>query len=220
MSQQSYYIPPTFDVGSFNCPHCKAFAHQIWGEEEVSVMQFSDLQQRRYEHTLGGLKVSICTHCKNYSLWKDKSIIYPDSIPAPLPNSDLPDDIKTDFNEARTIIARSPRGAAALLRLCIQKLCKHLGESGTNINNDIKELVKKGLNPQIQKSLDIVRVIGNEAVHPGTIDLRDDVETATKLCNLINIIANAMITQPKEIDALYSTLPESKRDAIDNRDNS
>ncbi len=80
--------------------------------------------------------------------------------------------------------------------------------------------MKKGLNPQIQKSLDIVRVVGNEAVHPGTIDLRDDVETATKLCNLINIIANAMITQPKEIDALYNTLPESKRDGIEKRDNS
>jgi hypothetical protein len=38
----------------------------------------------------------------------------------------------------------------------------------------------------VQQSLDIVRVIGNDAVHPGQIDLTDDIETATKLFVLIN----------------------------------
>ena len=93
----------------------------------------------------------------------------------------MPDDIKLDYNEARTILGRSPRGAAALLRLAIQKLCKHLGQSGANINGDIKALVAAGLPPKVQEALDTVRVIGNESVHPGQIDIRDDVETAIKL---------------------------------------
>jgi hypothetical protein len=147
-------------------------------------------------------------------------MVYPDSSQAPLPNPDLPDDIKTDYEEARKIINRSPRGAAALLRLCIQKLCAFLGESGTNINSDIAALVKKGLNPKIQKSLDIVRVIGNEAVHPGTIDLRDNIEVAIQLCKIINIVADAMITQPKLIDSMYSALPEEKKEQIEKRDSS
>ena len=143
---------------------------------------------------------------------------HPDSSSTPLPNADLPEDIRTDYEEARSIINRSSRGAAALLRLCVQKLCKHLGESGKDINADIKALVKKGLNPTIQKSLDIVRVIGNAAVHPGQIDLRDRPETAVHLCQLINIIAEAMITQPKMIEELYAGLPATKRDQIQNRD--
>jgi hypothetical protein len=143
---------------------------------------------------------------------------HPDSSSAPLPNADLPEDIRTDYEEARSIINRSSRGAAALLRLCVQKLCKHLGEPGKDINADIKALVKKGLNPTIQKSLDIVRVIGNEAVHPGQIDLRDRPETAVHLCQLINIIAEAMITQPKMIEQLYAGLPATKRDQIQERD--
>jgi hypothetical protein len=145
-------------------------------------------------------------------------MIFPDSATAPLPNADLPKDNADDYSEARSIINKSPRGAAALLRLCVQKLCQHLGESGKNINADIAALVKQGLNPKIQKSLDIVRVVGNDAVHPGQIDLKDQPETATSLCQLINIIADTLITQPKLIDNLYSGLPEDKREHIAKRD--
>ena len=145
-------------------------------------------------------------------------MIYPFSGTAPLPNPDLPEDIKNDYMEARGICELSPRGSAALLRLCIQKLCKHLGEPGRDINSDIQSLVKKGLNADIQKSLDIVRVIGNESVHPGTIDLRDDPDTARILFVLVNIIANALITQPNMIAATYAIIPPNKQQGIANRD--
>ena len=145
-------------------------------------------------------------------------MIYPGSSSAPLPNPDLPEEIKTDYEEARAIISRSPRGACALLRLCVQKLCGFLGESGKDVNADIAALVKKGLNPKIQKSLDIVRVIGNEAVHPGQIDLRDQPTTATQLCSLLNVIADAMITEPNVIESLYAGHPETKLQHIEKRD--
>ncbi len=79
-------------------------------------------------------------------------------------------------------------------------------------------MVKEGLSPTIQRALDIVRVIGNDAVHPEQMDLKDDVETANKLFELVNLIAQAMITQPKETEQLYETLPEHKRKAIEDRD--
>jgi len=72
-----------------------------------------------------------------------------------------------------------------------------IGEKGENINDDIASLVKKGLPPTIQKSLDIVRVTGNNAVHPGEMNLKDDIETAASLCQLINLIADVMIIKPK-----------------------
>lgn len=145
-------------------------------------------------------------------------MIYPRVVSAPFPNSDLPEDIKTDFEEARQIASLSPKGAAALLRLAIQKLCVHLKEPGKDLNTDIGSLVKKGLPVGIQKALDIVRVIGNESVHPGQIDISDDPATTAKLFELVNIIAAKMITEPNEINKLFDGLPDGKKAAIQKRD--
>jgi len=202
---------PVFREKSFNCPHCNAYSHQIW----CSVV--STVPGSGYV-AVGELAMARCSHCNEYSLWLNDKMIYPEESGISMPNPDLRDDIKADYIEARSIVNKSPRGAAALLRLCIQKLCQQMGQPGKNINDDIANLVKTGLPSEIQKALDIVRVVGNNAVHPGQIDLKDDVETANKLFELVNFIAQVMITQPKEIERLYETLPETKRKAIEDRD--
>lgn len=205
------FTPPAFKKAAYHCPHCNAYSQQLWLD---IVMKRPDARYIAFSNLLR----ADCTHCKEYSLWHKTKLIYPESAGVPSPNNDLNDDIKEDYREAMGIINKSPRGAAALLRLCIQKLCCQLGEKGKKINEDIANLVKKGLPPMIQKSLDIIRVIGNEAVHPGQIDLKDDRDTAMKLFELINLIANVMITQPKEVQKIFESLPESKKTAIEERD--
>lgn len=201
---------PEYNESSFNCPHCNAYSQQSWYETA----------RVRYGNStlVNNLSLALCTHCNNYSLWLGREMVYPDKSGILMPNKDLRKDIQDDYNEARAIVNKSPRGATALLRLCIQKICEQLGESGVNINADISSLVKKGLPATIQQALDIVRVVGNNAVHPGQIDLKDDVATANKLFDLVNLIARVMITQPKEIEELYGTLPKDKRIAIEQRD--
>jgi hypothetical protein len=130
----------------------------------------------------------------------------------------MPNDIKADYEEARAILSASTRGACALLRLVVQKLCINLGEPGKDLNTDIGRLVKRGLLPHVQQALDAVRFIGNEAVHPGTIDLKDDPATATALFGAINLIVEQLITAPKNAAALYAALPETKVAAIEKRD--
>ncbi|MDI6850717.1 MAG: hypothetical protein QMD82_02100, partial [bacterium] len=77
---------------------------------------------------------------------------------------------------------------------------------------------KKGLDKKIQQALDYVRVIGNNAVHPGLLDLRDNKETVGMLFELINFIADRMITSNKKIDELYDKLPDSIKQQIEKRD--
>jgi predicted heme/steroid binding protein len=203
------YIAPEYKLRAFHCPLCNVYADQIWTE----LHQFHS-----GSFYFNDTDAATCGHCKQYSVWHDGVMVYPDFQGVQSPNSDLSDDIKADYEEAASILQKSPRGAAALLRLAVQKLCRELGEEGRDINNDIKELVSKGLPSAVQKSLDAVRVIGNEAVHPGQIDLRDDVESAQVLFKLVNLIAEKMITEPKEVESIYASLPESKRKQIEKRD--
>ncbi len=99
-----------------------------------------------------------------------------------------------------------------------QKLVISLGESGDNLNGGIGNLVKKGLRADIQKALDVVRVVGNNAVHPGVLDVKDNPEMALSLFKLTNLIVEDMITKPKEVAELYEALPEGAKDAITKRD--
>jgi uncharacterized protein DUF4145 len=167
---------------------------------------------------LNNVDIAQCYNCSNLSVWIGNDLAWPVLSDAPPANVDLSDDVRLDYDEAGRILNLSPRGAAALLRLAIQKLCKELGGKGKNIDDDIAGLVRKGLDARVQRALDIVRVIGNEAVHPGQVDLRDDRATAEKLFGLVNLIADKMISEPKAVEALYNDLPESKRHAIERRD--
>jgi hypothetical protein len=150
-------------------------------------------------------------------LWHFDILVWPNRGEAPPPNPDLPPNVKEDYEEAASISTLSSRGAAALLRLAIQKLCVHLGGKGLKINDDIQLLVTKGLPVSVQQALDVVRVVGNNAVHPGQMDV-NDVEIVGELFSLINVIAEYMITLPNRINGLYKQLPEGARQAIEKRD--
>ena len=208
------YVAPSCGAASFHCPHCHTLTTHTWCE--------ADLQHRAGSHVaslithLAPTKFlwAICNHCQDHTIWHERQMIYPEGGTAPLPHVEMPADVADDFNEARGIVLKSPRGAAALLRLAIQKLMPHLGEQGESIDTDIQSLVQKGLSDQIQQALDTVRVIGNESVHPGMLDLRDKPETVAVLFDLVNLIVDEMIARPKAIKALYDKLPQSKPNAI------
>jgi hypothetical protein len=78
-------------------------------------------------------------------------------------------------------------------------------------------LDEQKITAKIQAALDVVRVTGNEAVHPGEIDDVDDLESADILFELVNAIANHAITQPRMIDETYAKLPLEKRKSIEQR---
>lgn len=145
-------------------------------------------------------------------------MIVPSEAPVPPVHLDMPTECIEEYNEAREIVARSPRAASALLRLAVQKLMVVLGESGKNINNDIGDLVSKGLPVQVQQALDYCRVVGNHAVHPGEIDLNDTPEIAHNLFEMINFIVEDRVSRPKHIQSLYEKLPSGARGAIEKRD--
>jgi len=210
------FIVPKSGLKSFTCPHCNAFARQYhWGYgDEVNS---GPIKEGHANFPKLMVRLSKCEHCNSVAIWHKDNLIYPDRGGASAPNPDMPEDVKNDYEEAATILNKSPRGAAALLRLAIQKLCMHLGGKGKNINDDIKLLVKNGLPAQVQQALDVVRVTGNNAVHPGQIDT-DDVSVAGNLFELVNVIIEYMVSMPQKIQGLYDGLPDPAKESIEKRD--
>ncbi len=204
------YITPKVLQKSFTCPHCDVLSQQEWWSSGWDGNVYAE-ENRNY------IKVGTCQHCRHNTLWIQNDMVFPSTGNVQFPNPEMPEPVKKIYLEAASIQMKSPRGATALLRLAIQLLCKELGEGGNNINNDISNLVKKGLPEIVQQSLDIVRVTGNDAVHPGQIDT-DNIETSNQLFNLINVIVEYMIALPKKVSGIYTNLPKDKIDAISTRD--
>lgn len=208
------YIAPNLKAESYTCPHC----HTISQMETSTHVFHSDMYvDSGIPNHNNIVTIHKCLCCEKKILWIDKEYIYPD-LAAEEANSDMPETVMQLYNEAGAIYSKSPRAACALLRLAIDRLCNELGENDKDINKNIGSLVNKGLPKSVQQALDVVRVVGNKAVHPGQIAFDvDDASTVRMLMHLINIIVNRMISEPKEIEGLYEQLPESVKDAISKR---
>lgn len=201
------FVPAEHGATAFNCPRCGAYAKQTWrgAEFKGTTILISDLL------------VSQCSHCSGLAYWYQGNIIVPLTSLAPMAHDAMPESVLPDFEEARAVFNSSPRSSAALLRLATQKLCIVLGLPGKNLNDDIAELVSRGLPVRIQKALDVVRVVGNNQVHPGVLDVRDDQGIALATFDLVNLIVEVMVAQPKQVDDLFGKLPASARKAIEER---
>ena len=212
------YVAPDFKKDSFTCPHCGTLSlvhyHTISYQGCTVVVSKSGI----INNGDSSLHVATCQNCKKKIIWVDNVYVYPDIV-AEEANPDMPESVKQLYNEAGSIYSKSPRAACALLRLAIDRLCNELGETDRDISKNIGALVDKGLPKFVQQALDVVRVVGNKAVHPGQIEFDvDDKGTATMLMHLINVIVTWMVTEQNKIDSLYQGLPESVRKSIENRD--
>lgn len=221
------YFPPIYNQRAFSCPHCDALSNQTWSH--MINCQYPDTRVSSGPPLVFTLQpkssttpysIAKCANCGDISIWKLEKLIYPDKSTVEEANPDLPEDIKADYNEAKEILSKSPRSSAALLRLALQKMLVHLGEKGKSINDDIKNLVKRGVPAQFQQALDSIRVIGNNAVHPGQIDLNDNPQIARGLFTLLNVVCDYFITQPKKVAEIYGSLPEKDLNNIAKRDGS
>lgn len=208
-------VTPAYKKQSFRCPHCGAFAAMQWKHLLVSHDDYSPVS------------LSLCNACSRPSVWiSDEKrvvetisvllgnkgyLIYPSASTAPAAEEDMPEDIKIDFEEARLVFNHSPRASAALLRLCVQKLCHQLLGKKGDIHSQIGELVEKGLPSRVLKAFDTIRIFGNESVHPGTLDLNDTPDVALSLFTLLNMAVRHCITEEKELEAIRALTPEAKR---------
>ncbi len=196
---------PKPEAQAFTCPHCGVFSSQSWENEYKYKSTF---------HTIFGT----CKHCSKHTIWHNEKMIFPRLSSIEKPNEYLSDEVKDLYNEAALILTDSPRAACGLLRLALYRMTLELGESGNNLNDNIGNLVEKGLTRPIQQAFDIIRVRGNQSLHDLAINLNEKPETAMKLFAIINIIASRMFEEPKKIEDEFQLLPKNSQESIVKRD--
>ena len=65
---------------------------------------------------------------------------------------------------------------------------------------------------------EFINISINDKTNSIKLDLKDDIKTAKDLFDLVNFIADEMITRRKKRDELFNKLPQEKKDAIKERD--
>ena len=202
---------PKLSERAFTCPHCGVLASQYWRD---LIWEHSWSEEKHQTDA----KLSECSHCEQLLLWWHINIVAPAVSSAPFGHAEMPDSAKQIYEEARSVLPYSPRASVALLRLTIEVLIGTLGRTDGKLDKRIGELVSEGLSTRVQQALDVVRVVGNNAVHPGQITLDDDADVATALFSLINYVTERMIAEPKKIGELFDSLPQGAKKAIEKRD--
>lgn len=219
------YIAPAPLGESFTCPFCDTTSTQYWYVNNIAYPAKTEAGSALYEIGSSERCVSSneelrkwgfaeCSHCHKMSVWRDGEMVYPESCPVGEPNEDMPARVREIYLEAANVFGKSPRASSALLRLALQHLLGEILEdrSTGGVFTDIDAISSDPATPRpIVKALDIVRICGNESVHPGTINLNDDPDTAALLFVLLNMVTEHFFSQPKRLNEAYGKIPEGKR---------
>ncbi len=247
---ENQYKPPKFLANSFTCPYCRIVTTQIWSNDKNLLnslfnhqyQMFLDYRgkidsydQRCISKFLNEIKpeflsainrpyfLATCsnTDCGKFSFWVDQKMVYPSVSTAPPPHEDMPENVKKTYEEARQVQPYSVRASAALLRVSLEQLTAHLGETKGSLYKRIENLKKKGLPSQVIENLDIIKEYGNEGgAHAGIIDLenKDNEYVLDGLFMLVNTIVEKTITENKKAKELKAILQKAKKAGIENRD--
>jgi hypothetical protein len=162
------------------------------------------------------LAMCVCGASGCRSLWFEQQRIYPRTSDAPAMSPDMPEGVRKDYEEAAAIASESPRAAAALLRMCIEGLCKDIAEK-PKFDIALDELARRGIPEEIQTAIDVIRMNGNEVMHAGRLYGTDDAGTVAMLFKLANVIVTWAITDRKLLRDLYTQIPETKRESVEKR---
>lgn len=218
------FITPEAMSDVFTCPHCDVTAKQKWYGNNYAKSRTGIDDKGRYvnespfSHECSNAEIAEwafceCEHCGAISVWHSSNMIHPERCLVDDPNIDMPENVRNCYIEAARIVALSPISAAALLRLGLQLLLKEIlqEESSERIYDDIQILKSRSIDCSLIKALDIIRISGNESVHPGTLNLSESVDDAIYLFDLLNMICDQFFTQPRKMQEMYEKMPESKR---------
>ena len=191
------------DKNSIYCPKCKCHTNLIY---RAGYEKPIDRNKSIY------FSVEECNNCEQHFLTirmnsKYGGLVrkYPNSLPKSI-NESIPQEIKTDFEEALLCYSvNAYRGAAALARRTVQLIClDKRADKNKKLYQQIDELFKNGvITKDIQEWAHEVRFLGNDAAHPSkdTVskdDAKDILDLLESLCEFLYVAPAKAAEQKKK----------------------
>lgn len=232
---------------TFVCPKCRSASQhlriplyvRVRDQQNIGVEPFRD--DFEYEMAIDGIQknqegfrppwtATVCLGCRKGSVWRDGKRVFPARVPSIQPHEDMPPKARGLFEEAVAVKGLSPRASAALARASLESFLKeHFSESKAyNLDERVAE-AGRHISAELWEALTVLRVVGNEALHDGKIEMQldgSDDAYIEPLLGAVNGLAEELISRPARTRALYEKLPDAKRtgaeqtrDRIASRDN-
>lgn len=226
--------PPKHREASFDCPRCGVFTSQEWADLRTPAQQpFADSDARVRRGSNGSTflvpmhwTASKCFVCEDWSVWRDRSLIYPPEMAMDQPHEDMPESVRELYNEARAVVGISRRAGAALARGSLERLLKTLDPDAGRVSLDerIARMAER-VSASLWQLLTALRHIGNKSLHVDdepdeavTVFLGDeDAGISELLFAAVNDLVDELITRPKRAAAIYSKLPNGIRQAAEQK---
>lgn len=189
--------PPTFRASPFTCPHCGVLAQQSWAPMAAKNQPIDPDIER-----------SKCRNCNRHAYWAWEQLVAPAVPFGPPPNDDLQGPLLDVYQEARDVAGRSPRAAAALLRLLVERLVHELdgvGHEGERLQVKVDRLRDDGkIDAGTYEAMLAVKIAGDGALHTGQIDTEaeDQGEVVVVLFGIVNHIVTSTRSLHREVEAL------------------
>lgn len=157
------------------CPHCRVAIHPEFTAEWIRGS--GQVGREGPAVTSWRIRSMECPSCHKAILFLDKfisnqqgfipSLIYPKGHSRASAPSEVPEDLREDFNEAVAVLGDSPKASSALSRRCLQNLLRAQGYTQHDLVKAIDALlVSKALPSSLAGNVDAIRNIGNFAAHP------------------------------------------------------
>lgn len=208
-------------MSTFVCPFCGALSSFSESTQRVRNVSFDYQQITRDTAHTPSLSIVFfrCPNerCKKETVWgigvngymsNGTTQIYPQVICRHFPEY-VPIAIRNDYEEARAIVNRSPKAAAALARRCLQGMIRDFwGIHARTLNAEITQLKDKVTATQ-WRAIDAVRSIGNIGAHmEHDVNLIVEIEPgeAEKLLRLIEHLIDKWYIDRREAELLYNEI--------------
>jgi hypothetical protein len=139
---------------------------------------------------MANLHISNCHSCNGFSLWVGGILVFPTRI------DKTPELVEKDLEEATAILNKFPRGATALMRVCIQKLVPLLEDNGKELNQRVSSLVRKGLEMEMQQAMEVLQLLRSDPVQLSQLESHaDNKKTALRFLDSLKEVLERRMSQ-------------------------